>query len=68
MDRVYQVGDVVTMKKAHPCGSKEWEVLRIGTDFRIRCRGCGHLVLISRPKFIKAVRERVSAVERNDMD
>ena len=38
------IGDIVNMKKPHPCGSKEWEVLRIGADFRIRCRGCGHPV------------------------
>ena len=37
-----QVGDIVTLKKEHPCGSKEWEVLRIGADFRLKCLGCGH--------------------------
>ena len=52
----YQVGDIIIMKKAHPCGSKEWEIQRIGTDFRIRCCGCNHSVLIPRPKFLKAVR------------
>ena len=39
-----QVGDVVTLKKQHPCGSKEWEVLRIGADFRLKCAGCGHQI------------------------
>lgn len=68
MDRPYQIGDIVTMKKAHPCGSKEWEILRIGTDFRIRCRGCGHLVLIARPKFLKAVRGLVSSAEEKNTD
>ena len=37
----YEVGDVVTMKKPHPCGSKEWEILRVGADFRLKCMGCG---------------------------
>ena len=38
----YYVGDIVQMKKSHPCGSDEWEVKRIGTDFLIVCKGCGH--------------------------
>ena len=45
------------MKKAHPCGSYEWDVLRVGMDFGIKCRGCGHYVLLPRAKFEKAVRE-----------
>ena len=40
-----RVGDVLTMKKPHPCGSRDWEVLRVGADFRLRCRGCGHEVM-----------------------
>ena len=43
-----QVGDVVTLKKQHPCGSREWEVLRIGADFRLKCAGCGHQSMIAR--------------------
>ena len=38
-----RVGDVITLKKQHPCGSKEWEVLRIGADFRLKCKGCDQL-------------------------
>ena len=41
-DTDYKVGDIVRMKKAHPCGSYEWDVLRVGMDFGIKCRGCGH--------------------------
>ena len=44
----YEVGDVVTMKKPHPCGSKEWEILRVGADFRLKCMGCGHQIMIAR--------------------
>lgn len=43
-----QVGDVLNMKKAHPCGSSRWEVLRIGADFRLKCMGCGHQIMIKR--------------------
>ena len=42
------VGDVITLKKAHPCGSKEWSVVRTGSDFRLKCEGCGHSVMLSR--------------------
>ena len=52
-----QLGDVLLMKKAHPCGSKEWKVLRAGMDFRLKCLGCGHEVLIVRSKAEKNIRE-----------
>lgn len=51
------VGDVLVMKKAHPCGSREWEVLRIGADFKLRCLGCGHMVMGPRSKFERSIRE-----------
>ena len=41
------VGDVVKMKKAHPCGSDEWEITRTGMDFGMKCCGCGHFVMLS---------------------
>ena len=52
-----RVGDILEMKKQHPCGSKEWEVLRIGADFRLKCCGCGHQIMIARPALEKNVRE-----------
>ena len=45
---VYEVGDVVKLKKAHPCGSQEWEILRVGADFRLKCMGCGHQIMVTR--------------------
>ncbi len=44
----YRVGDIVKMKKAHPCGSHEWEILRVGADFRLMCKGCGRQVMMER--------------------
>ena len=44
----YGIGDIIKLKKRHPCGSFEWEVLRVGADFRLRCAGCGHQVMVSR--------------------
>ncbi len=52
-----RVGDTLVMKKQHPCGSKEWTVLRTGMDFRLKCQGCGHEVLGARAKFEKNIRE-----------
>ena len=52
-----RVGDILTMKKPHPCGSREWEVLRTGADFKLRCLGCGHEVFGARSKFEKRIRD-----------
>ncbi|MCR5311527.1 MAG: DUF951 domain-containing protein [Lachnospiraceae bacterium] len=51
-----QVGDIITLKKAHPCGSFDWEVLRIGADFRVKCRVCGRQVMVPRIKIEKMVK------------
>lgn len=44
----YEVGDIVKLKKQHPCGNSEWEILRVGADFRLKCCGCGHQIMIAR--------------------
>ena len=57
----YQVGDIVKLKKPHPCGSHEWEILRVGADFRLKCVGCGHQIMIPRrqlEKNVKGIRNR----------
>lgn len=51
-----QIGDIVTMKKQHPCGSKGWKILRIGADFRMECCGCGHIVMVPRVKAEKNIK------------
>ncbi|MCT4542054.1 MAG: DUF951 domain-containing protein [Vallitalea sp.] len=52
-----KVGNILYLKKQHPCGSHEWEVLRTGIDFRIKCLGCGHQVMISRKKLEKNIKK-----------
>ena len=52
-----RVGDVLELKKPHPCGSKEWTVLRVGMDFKLRCVGCGHEVMVPRSKIEKSVKK-----------
>lgn len=44
----FAVGDIIKMKKPHPCGSHEWEVLRVGADFRLKCMGCSHQIMVPR--------------------
>lgn len=50
------VGDVITLKKKHPCGSHEWKLLRIGADLKIECLGCGRVVMIERQKLLKRIK------------
>ena len=56
-----QVNDILTMKKQHPCGSQEWEILRVGADFRLKCMGCGHQVMMPRRQVEKSTRELKNA-------
>lgn len=51
-----RVGDVLELKKGHPCGAKTWQVLRVGMDFRLKCQGCGHELMIPRAKAEKAIK------------
>ncbi|WP_347491674.1 DUF951 domain-containing protein [Desulfoscipio sp. XC116] len=53
----YNVGDIVKTRKPHPCGGDEWEVMRTGVDFRIRCNKCGRVLMLPRPKFEKSVKK-----------
>ena len=52
MDK-YAVGDIVKLKKPHPCGSNDWEILRVGADFRLRRTGCGHQIMLPRKQVEK---------------
>ena len=52
----YKLGDVIKLKKAHPCGSNAWEILRVGMDFRLKCTGCGHMVMLPRKEVDKNFR------------
>ncbi len=51
------VGDRLTLKKPHPCGSFEWEVLRVGADFRLKCAGCGNQIMSPRSQVEKRIRK-----------
>lgn len=62
----WAVGDVVNLKKPHPCGSNDWEITKVGVDFRIKCLGCGRYILLTRQDFkkrVKAIVRRADAAE-----
>ena len=54
------VGDIIKMKKKHPCGSNEWEILRIGADFRLKCMGCEHQLMLPRVKVEKNIKKYIN--------
>ena len=55
-----KVGDIVETKKSHPCGQNKWKILRLGVDFKLECQGCGHIVIIERPKALKSIKKIIS--------
>ncbi len=57
VDKDYQLGDEVELKKKHPCGSFRWTVIRLGADIKIRCLGCDHVVMLPRIKFNKQIKK-----------
>ena len=59
------LGDLVQMRKPHPCGSDKWVVTRTGADVKIRCEGCGRVVMLDRVEFEKRVRKVLTVHEEN---
>lgn len=57
MKNEYQFGSIVQMKKAHPCGTNEWEITRLGADIKIKCLGCGRSIMLSRIDFNKKLKK-----------
>jgi hypothetical protein len=55
----FALGDIVEMKKPHPCGTNAWKVIRMGMDIRIKCTGCQHSVLLPRLEFEKKMKKVV---------
>lgn len=57
----FDLGDIVQMKKVHPCGTDKWEVIRLGADIKIKCTGCGRIVMLARSKFQKSAKKVVES-------
>ena len=55
----YNIGDIVEFKKPHPCGSKQWQIIRVGVDFKFKCMGCEHVITIPRPEAIKKIKKLI---------
>lgn len=64
--KVYQLGDVVEMKKQHPCGTNRMKIIRMGMDIRIKCDGCAHSILMPRSQFDKNMRKVLVSAEPAD--
>ena len=52
-----RLGDLVQMRKTHPCGSDRWTIIRVGADIKIKCQGCGRIVMLERPEFEKRLKK-----------
>ncbi|WP_373230399.1 DUF951 domain-containing protein [Cohnella sp.] len=55
--KTFELGDIVLMKKQHPCGANEMEIIRMGMDIRIKCVKCKHSILLPRMKFEKSLKK-----------
>lgn len=53
----FGIGDIVELKKPHPCGTNAWKIIRMGMDIRMKCTGCDHSVLIPRAQFEKRLKK-----------
>jgi hypothetical protein len=60
MDKEYKLGSIVMMKKAHPCGSNEWEIIRVGADIKIKCIACGRSIMMPRIEFNKKLKKIIN--------
>lgn len=59
----FELGDIVQMKKQHPCGEYNFEVIRVGADVKIKCMGCGRIVMIPRSKFVKLAKKKIESTK-----
>lgn len=57
MNKEYKVGDLVVLKKGHPCGENLWEIVKTGIDIRLKCTKCQRIVLIPRLEFNKKLKK-----------
>lgn len=62
----FELGDIVQMKKQHPCGSYEWEIIRVGADVKIRCLQCDRIIMLPRSKFEKSAKKIIEKKNNNE--
>ena len=61
-----RLGDLVQMRKTHPCGSDRWHIIRVGADIKIKCEGCGHIVMFERQLFLKRMKKLLQRKEEEN--
>ncbi|WP_057895809.1 DUF951 domain-containing protein [Liquorilactobacillus oeni] len=66
MQAEYGLHDTVEMKKQHPCGTNRWEIIRVGMDIKIKCTGCGHLIMMPRREFNRKLKKVLEKAEPKD--
>lgn len=59
-DKEYSIGTIVEMKKGHPCGANNWEIVRLGADIKIKCTNCSRIVMIPRIEFNKKIKKIIN--------
>ena len=59
-DKNYEIGEHIVLKKGHPCGANEWEIVRLGADIKIKCCQCGRMVFIPRIELNKKIKKRLT--------
>ncbi|MDD3223119.1 MAG: DUF951 domain-containing protein [Clostridium sp.] len=66
MNKDFDLGDIVKMKKQHPCGTNAWEIIRVGADIKIKCTGCNRIVMVPRNKFEKGLKEIIEKKSKTE--
>ncbi|PJI08372.1 MULTISPECIES: DUF951 domain-containing protein [Clostridium] len=65
MNKEFDLGDIVEMKKQHPCGTNRWEIIRVGADIKIKCINCGRIIMLPRSSFEKRLKKVLEKKEEN---
>ena len=63
---MYDLNDIIEMKKKHPCGVNRWEIVRMGADIKIKCTGCGRLIMMTRRDFEKRMKKVLEKAEQEN--
>lgn len=63
---MYDLNDIVEMKKPHPCGENRWQIIRMGMDIRIKCTKCGHMVMMPRRDFERKMKKVLETAEKKN--
>ena len=66
MNKDYEIGSLVVLKKGHPCGENLWEIIKLGADIRLKCTKCGRIVLIPRIEFNKKIKKVMAKENINE--